>query len=117
HHIAAISNKSQKFIYVDGVLQKTATSAHTSLQNSNIAFAIGADFSSGTASVFLNGSVDEVRVSSVERSPDEIRVAALQAPAIQTYYQELPADEQTVGLWHFNEGTDNTCSGGQDACD
>ncbi len=39
------------------------------------------------------------------------------SPALETYYQELPADQNTVGLWHMNESADNTCSGGQDACD
>jgi len=39
------------------------------------------------------------------------------SPSLQNYYQELPADINTVGLWHMNEGTDNTCSGGQDVCD
>jgi len=38
-------------------------------------------------------------------------------PSIETYYQELPADEHTVALWHMNEGTDNTCTGGEDICD
>ncbi|MBT7915172.1 hypothetical protein HN588_14845, partial [Candidatus Bathyarchaeota archaeon] len=26
-------------------------------------------------------------------------------PSLETYYQELPADEHTVGLWHMNEGS------------
>ncbi len=38
-------------------------------------------------------------------------------PSLETYYQELPADEHTVGLWHMNEGNDNSCAGGEDACD
>ncbi len=38
-------------------------------------------------------------------------------PSIETFYQELPADEHTVGLWHMNEGSDNTCTGGEDICD
>ena len=39
------------------------------------------------------------------------------SPVLETYYQELASDQYTVGLWHMNEGSDNTCSGGQDACD
>ena len=39
------------------------------------------------------------------------------APSLESYYQELSSGPNTVGLWHLNEGTDNTCSGGQDTCD
>lgn len=39
------------------------------------------------------------------------------SPNLETYYQELPADEHTVGLWHINETAENSCSGGEDACD
>lgn len=39
------------------------------------------------------------------------------SPVLSTNYQELSADINTVGLWHMNEGTDNTCSGGEDVCD
>ena len=45
------------------------------------------------------------------------RAKNIGGPQIETYYQELPADENTVGLWHMNEGSDNTCSGGEDICD
>jgi len=38
-------------------------------------------------------------------------------PSIETTYQELPADEHTVGLWHMNETSENSCTGGEDACD
>jgi hypothetical protein len=39
------------------------------------------------------------------------------SPNLTTYYQELPADEHTVALWHLDETSENTCSGGEDACD
>ncbi len=39
------------------------------------------------------------------------------SPNLTTYYQELPADGHTVGLWHLDETSDNSCSGGEDACD
>jgi hypothetical protein len=29
------------------------------------------------------------------------------SPSLETYYQELPADEYTVGLWHMNEASGN----------
>lgn len=39
-------------------------------------------------------------------------------PQLTTYYQELPTDPNTVALWHMNENTLNTCTGGSnDICD
>ncbi|MBU0847197.1 DUF2341 domain-containing protein, partial [Patescibacteria group bacterium] len=39
------------------------------------------------------------------------------SPNLETYYQEIPADEHTVGLWHINETSNDTCSGSEDVCD
>ena len=33
------------------------------------------------------------------------------------YAGELTADGNTLGLWHLNETAENSCSGGEDACD
>lgn len=38
-------------------------------------------------------------------------------PYIESYFQETPLDPDTVGLWHFDESVDDSCSGGEDACD
>jgi hypothetical protein len=65
---------------------------------------------------YFQGRIDEVRISDSFRSTEEIRSTYSQR-TIHTTYQELPADEHTVGLWHMNEGTDNSCSGGEDVCD
>jgi len=39
------------------------------------------------------------------------------APSIESHHKQLTADAYTVGLWHLDESTENTCSGGEDACD
>jgi len=39
------------------------------------------------------------------------------SPNIETSYQELPTDEHTVALYHLDETANNSCSGGEDACD
>ncbi|MFA6393867.1 MAG: LamG domain-containing protein [Patescibacteria group bacterium] len=39
------------------------------------------------------------------------------SPKLESYYHELPADKNTVGLWHMNETANDSCSAGQDACD
>jgi len=38
-------------------------------------------------------------------------------PSIELAEAEIAKDYHTVGLWHFNETEENSCSGGQDACD
>jgi hypothetical protein len=48
---------------------------------------------------------------------DDIGVGGTGAASIELYEQELPADINTVALWHMNESADNSCSGGQDVCD
>ncbi len=38
-------------------------------------------------------------------------------PSLQTNYGELPVDQYTAGLWHFNELEDDHCNDGKDVCD
>jgi hypothetical protein len=38
-------------------------------------------------------------------------------PKVKLAYQELLADSATVGLWHMNETSAGTCTGGLDVCD
>lgn len=47
----------------------------------------------------------------------ENRLDTTADPRVQSTYHELPADEHTVGVWHMNETANNSCSGGEDACD
>lgn len=56
---------------------------------------------------FTSGSLNRI---------DDIGVGET-APSLRLYEQELPADFNTTGLWHMNETTNDSCSGGQDACD
>ena len=47
----------------------------------------------------------------------ENRIEVTSDPKVQLTYHELPADEHTMGLWHMNETSNNTCSGSLDMCD
>ncbi len=38
-------------------------------------------------------------------------------PKLETYYQEMIADRNTVGLWHLNETANDSCAGSADVCD
>ncbi len=59
-----------------------------------------------TSAEFATGQLDRVKDTGSGVSP-----------VLETYYQELPADKNTVGLWHLNEAANDSCSGGLDACD
>jgi hypothetical protein len=64
---------------------------------------LGAEFYTSYGNYF-NGLIDEVRISNTERSLLEI----------QNYYNSnMPfiADANTVGLWHFDEGTGSITNG------
>jgi len=65
----------------------------------------------------FGGLIDELRLSNVARTPQEIAAASLNRPKIETFYQDLAADGYTAGLWRMNESANGTCSGGGDVCD
>jgi hypothetical protein len=73
HHVAVTFDGAELRLYVDGELDgKTATTA-TPRADSIHPFALGSAIASdGTAHGFLNGALDEVRVWSYARTPDEL---------------------------------------------
>lgn len=63
----------------------------------------------------VHGTTAEFSTGQLNRVKD---IGSGNFPQLETYYQELPADEFTIAVWHLNEGSTNTCSGGtNDACD
>jgi fibronectin type 3 domain-containing protein len=67
HHVAGVRSAGRAFVYVDGVLdfQKTLQNP-----NSSTLYAVGAN---GTGS-FFKGLIDEIRISSKARSPNEFNL-------------------------------------------
>ena len=60
----------------------------------------------------LSGTIDEVRISNVARTPEEIREAyqasiAIHGGQVQLGDNEVVPDGNTSALWHFNEGEGN----------
>ncbi|MBN2015887.1 hypothetical protein JW766_03560 [Candidatus Dojkabacteria bacterium] len=63
---------------------------------------------------YFNGLIDEVRISDVALTEGEIKESIERRMRVQTYYQELPADEHTVGLWHMNDNWEDSSSKNND---
>lgn len=78
NHIACVYDGATKKIYINGV--EVASKAYSqTLQTNAAGTAIIGAYGSGT-SYFFNGKIDEVRVSNVARSPEEIKAHASRRP-------------------------------------
>ncbi|MBI2595346.1 four helix bundle protein [Candidatus Daviesbacteria bacterium] len=108
YHLAGVFNGSTTIqLYLNGVLvgQNTSFTAFNTVLNS---FRIG----SLVGSSFFNGKIDEVKIYNYVRTSAQI---------IEDMNAGHPAPGSPVGTplghWKFEQGADNTCSGGtNDAC-
>ncbi|MBZ5537623.1 MAG: IPT/TIG domain-containing protein [Acidobacteriia bacterium] len=88
HHVGGVYNGSQLKIYVDGVLQGSATAAYPlGSGTSGLEIGIGADLSTNA----FNGLIDEVRLTA-----DMVYTGAFTPP------HHLTALANTKGLWTFD---------------
>ena len=95
HHVAMVVDPTYLTIYYDGVQVGQATSG-TAVMNAAIAgygILIGADWNFGQHA----GTIDEVRISSINRYTGNFTPA-----------HSFGSDSSTVGLWHLDEGTGAT---------
>ncbi len=95
-------------IYVNGIF-KASKSANLIIQNSPMDLFFGA---ANGGSNFLNGTLDEVRISNIARTSEEIRKAyqigiEIRGGHVQLGDNEIVPDDNTSALWHFNEGEGN----------
>lgn len=112
HHVACVKNgASSLLLYIDGVLITTDSSitATNTLTNSDPLY-IGID-ADGTSNDWI-GQIDEVKIYNYARSSKQV---------IEDMNAGHPAPGSpvgsAVGYWKFDEGADNTCSGGtNDVC-
>jgi hypothetical protein len=72
-------------IYVDGV-KTTSTQTQAPFRSPSEQFAIGAQDSTGTMKNYLNGAIDEVRVSNIARSSDWISTEFANQSQPSTFY-------------------------------
>ncbi len=77
YHLAMVYNPSTHLrIYINGNLDaENTTSIISSLNNSSAPLWIGVNYDNLSSTRFMNGIIDEVRVSNTNRSADEIRQA------------------------------------------
>lgn len=112
YHVAAVRNETtnQVEIYFNGVLEATSSdgTAGTDISSSQpISVGAWSDLTND-----LNGTVDDLRVYNYARTPGQI---------IEDMNAGHPPPGSPVGtpvgFWKFNEGADDTCSGGSnDVC-
>jgi hypothetical protein len=96
-------------IYKNGVLEASNTTPGT-FARGNYTLYLGS-FIDGT-SYLMNGALDELKIYNYARTPSQV---------IEDMNAGHPAGGSPIGsaiaYWKFNEGADNTCSGGtNDAC-
>ncbi|MBI4173447.1 MAG: hypothetical protein HY519_01890, partial [Candidatus Aenigmarchaeota archaeon] len=78
HHVAVVANQSDVSIYVNGVLNTSATLTVTPATNAQ-SLTIGAKASAAGMQNFFNGSVDEIRIYNRALTATEVRQAANQS--------------------------------------
>ena len=137
YHITGVRNGTNLYLYKNGVLVGTNTiSASASISPSDRALAIG-NYIVPAANNAWNGIIDEPKVYNYALTADEVKLEYNQGSSLvlgtlgnlsslsnQAAGQEycIPGDSSTctapVAEWNFEEGKDNTCSGGvNDVCD
>ncbi len=105
-HVAASYNTSNNRwkLYINGVLDKDSAIAAGIIPQSlsNVSVCIGSAFNStGAASGFFNGRIDEARIWNVVRTDAEI---------LANFNTQLSSGTGLVSRWGFNEGTGTTAA-------
>ncbi len=101
HHIAYAQSGSNWWVYVDGNLDNYGTNAETytgSTPNKGIIGARAYDTQSGGFYGNFNGTIDELRISKIARSAEEIKLAAARRP--YSVYTSDIIDLTNVTSWN-----------------
>jgi len=96
-HLALVNSGGTATLYINGVQRGTPQTGY-SISTTGSNFTIGQQFS--PFNELINGSIDELRVWSVARTPAEIKAAMLAGVA--------PTTTGLVAYYNFNEGTGTT---------
>jgi hypothetical protein len=96
HHVAATYDRSRINLYFDGVLTDSFNQT-VALGVANGSFRIGKRAGAGTYA--FNGSIDEVRISNIARSSEEIKAAASRRPS-SIYTSPILNFGNTVKVWN-----------------
>ena len=110
HHVAGTYDSETVRLYLDGTEVSSNPVPSGPMQTNDAPLLIGASSHPvcyGERN--FNGTIDEVRISTITRTPDEIHRAyqagiAIRAGQVQLANNEIKPDENTSALWHFNKG-------------
>lgn len=94
YHVAATGDASGLRIYVNGILNSSNSIAYGGPNTAN-------DLTIGSTNVpneYYSGDIDEVRISNIARSPEEIRLSALRRP--YSVYTSDVIDLTKVHSWN-----------------
>jgi len=111
NHLAATSDGQVFKLYINSELVKTVDHGSMLLLTStNNHLVIGREFHYGYPDRVFPGTLDEVRISDVARTPEEIRQSyksgiSFYGGAAKLADNEIIPDGNTSGLWHFDEGS------------
>jgi len=94
YHIAMVKNVSGITVFLDGVAGPVSTASGDPLTNTSSLY-FGTRQSSGTS--YFTGLIDEIRISNIARYTSTFTPA-----------KRLASDANTIGLWHFEEGSGTT---------
>jgi hypothetical protein len=79
HHVAITRLGGRVTFYIDGIPGGSATMTGT-MNNNTDPVIIGTDYTNTTTTDHLNGTLDEVRLSNIARTPEEIKANASRPP-------------------------------------
>ncbi|MBU1033400.1 LamG domain-containing protein [Patescibacteria group bacterium] len=94
HHVAGIINENTAYLYVDGVLQNQQTVANYVANTKLLQIGVRP----GLSSYFFDGTLDEVKISGIARSAEEIKAAASRRP--YSVYTSDVIDLNAVYSWN-----------------
>lgn len=107
YHVAQVSDGSTVSLYVNGVLEASASITFSGSNQNTHTFLIGEKFDDKKG---WDGEIDELRVWNTARTQNELR---------DNMSIKLQGNEAgLVAYWPMNEdGISNSCNGGEDICD
>lgn len=108
YHIAGRYDGSNLTVFLNGIPGANVPRSGN-IYNGVAPIEFARAFGTGGSWVF-NGKIDEVRIWNTARTNTQIKENMCRK------FSDC-ADPNLVGYWRLDEGTDNTCSGGQDVCD
>ncbi|MCC7289877.1 LamG domain-containing protein, partial [bacterium] len=97
HHVAFTSTGSTISIYIDGKLSNTSTSFTSTMSNTTSTFYIGDR--SDQANAEFEGSIDDIRLSNIARTSQEIRSDASRSP-YSTFTSDIIDLSNTSSVWN-----------------